>query len=88
MTYSELSVGSINNYPVHIKEEHHFIHKCLEISWKWICFIGWLIWFFISYPWQMKKAYAEVMSAISDIEINKDNTVCSDIQPNYYIHLN
>ncbi len=36
----------------------------------------------------MKKAYAEVMSAISDIEINKDNTVCSDIQPNYYIHLN
>jgi hypothetical protein len=28
----------------------------LKNIWKWSCFLAWLPWFFITWPWQIKKA--------------------------------
>jgi hypothetical protein len=41
--------------------------------WKWAKFLVWLPWFILTFPWQMRNAYRQVMSAISipnDLDLN------------------
>jgi len=31
----------------------------------WLCFFAWLVWFVLTMPWQLQKAYGQVMNAIT-----------------------
>jgi ribosomal protein S18 acetylase RimI-like enzyme len=33
--------------------------------WRWVKFLAWLPWFFLTFPWQLRKGYREVMAAVS-----------------------
>jgi hypothetical protein len=55
---------------------------------KWIKFLGWLLWFFLTFPWQISKAYNQFRSAVS-FEPGECRTK-NDISPSpkYYGNLN
>jgi hypothetical protein len=36
--------------------------------WKWTCFIVWLPWFFLTLPWQLKKAYGEMLGIMAEFQ--------------------
>jgi hypothetical protein len=37
--------------------------KYLQVAWKWYQFPGWLVWFFLSFPWQIQKGYSQFVAA-------------------------
>lgn len=45
----------------------------LSAFWRWVKFLAWLPWFFLTFPWQLRKGYREVMAAVS---IGGDWDIC------------
>jgi hypothetical protein len=67
------------------------IKSGLSVAWKWIKFSGWLIWFFLSFPWQIKKGYNQFVNATSLGVVNarkKAIRIDIDVSPRYYGNLN
>jgi hypothetical protein len=63
----------------------------LLAAWKWIKFSGWLVWFFLTFPWQIKKGYSQFVNAISlgtSAARKKTIQIDIDVSPRYYGNLN
>jgi hypothetical protein len=63
--------------PKMIKPANNTSHPppILRTIWNWAKFAVWLPWFVLTFPWQIRKAYQQVMAAINiqdDLKIDED----------------
>jgi hypothetical protein len=66
------------------------IKHIFKIAWKWITFSAWLVWFFLTFPWQIKKGYNQFINATT-LEVprsRKGSKMLVDISPKIYDNLN
>jgi hypothetical protein len=64
--------------------------SAFEIIWKWLKFSGWLVWFFLSFPWQIQKGYSQFFNATSfkTTKVEYDRWIGMDISPRFHDNLN
>jgi hypothetical protein len=62
--------------------------KAFRLIWNWISFPGWLIWFFITLPWQLKKGYSQFTNATTFDSSREGKTAKYILSRKYYDNLN
>jgi hypothetical protein len=62
--------------------------KAFKRIWNWISFPGWLIWFFLTLPWQLKKGYSQFSNATAFTSSRESKTVKYTLSRKYYDNLN
>jgi hypothetical protein len=62
----------------------------LKTIWKWTKFSAWIVWFFLTFPWQMKKAYGQFLHATSSGTYDTHRTLkmVIEVTPDFTDNLN
>jgi hypothetical protein len=67
------------------------IKSIINTTWKWTKFSGWLVWFFLSFPWQIQRGYSQFVNATTFGTSKMQKTpiiIDIDVSPKYYGNLN
>jgi hypothetical protein len=59
-----------------------------KFMWKWLSFSGWLVWFFATLPWQLRKGYAQVLGSTSFSGAKGEKALRYPLSRRYYDNLN
>jgi len=57
-------------------------------AWKNLKFAAWLLWFFLTWPYQMKKAYTQFINAVSPDPKSERKSLIIPFEHKFYINLN